>query len=743
MSKAEIEEKKALARDEFGEGAIAYNAGKAEEAEMRFDEARDHFEEARKRFENALSIYGKFWPAAIALAKLDVTEKRHDLALKRLREIRERCDDEIYRKETWTLIYQALRGMNRCEDSLNELRAFRREYRRPPVLPLSEAQPAVQKRDKPYLTPAELQMLAKFEEELVCLMEGRPLPKPQHRKIDYEHFALPETAAEEVAALVKTNLLRNVEGKNLTFPRQPATVLTDAYEGRFFVSIYRKNRDKIVLCGSGETLLSSTMTALRKLNISLPKSADLRFRMDFETKRVKGESPGRINRNFTPGIDGLAVKRGNKEGFVLPGDILESDLQSLSLLQRRLINEVGGGSASALSWNRFQTRAFLVTGLEPGGRMIEIFRGHAVKLDESVKARKKAVSEAADFLLRIQRSDGSWPHLFDAAVGPLGGKRRYSMYDAEIAAFLTEAGAMFGNEEYIKCAERGLSRLADKLRSREEGATKFSYMMDMVNIRGIEVERASLGAAAAACVAFCVHARVTGKEDSLEPAKRLAALISRMQHEDGSFDMFYSPDGSKQVQKLKIYYPGSAALALVKLGAQIDDKEMMESAKKALIFYLPDYGAAKRFDPRLVYAALGLPPKADPESALKTAAFEHAAMFLHLIEKGDGDLAGGIPSAPGKYPVVLPAIVAEACARALTAKSLESTAARHEDALKRIIPFLLRHRIDDISGHYLPNPERAAGAVRDSLTSNLIKSNVIVHWCRALLGSIDAEGSGK
>jgi len=57
-----------------------------------------------------------------------------------------------------------------------------------------------------------------------------------------------------------------------------------------------------------------------------------------------------------------------------------------------------------------------------------------------------------------------------------------------------------------------------------------------------------------------------------------------------------------------------------------------------------------------------------------------------------------------------------------------------------MLPFLLRHQFDGVSSYYLSKPERALGGVRGNQATNSIRSTVVVHWARALIAGLDAEG---
>ncbi|TET35732.1 MAG: hypothetical protein E3J72_10250 [Planctomycetota bacterium] len=717
---------------------------------------KEFIEQARKHFRNVLEADRRdvyHWQAAIALAKIDVMEKNHNAAVEKLLEYRRTCKNEKFKKEIWVELFQTYRAAKRYDDSRETLREYRTAYNpTPQILTSTQSEKGSvisAERNKYSLTAAELDFLSRFENELILLLEGKPLPSRKDSQVTVQSFPLPEGGALAVANLISNALKRNIDGLLLAVPKQPHDSLLAPYNGNISISIYRPKRDKIVLHGRGETLLSAAMHMWKKMYVSLPSAKGLRFRLDFETRRINGEGFSNIQRKFSTGIDGLAVKRGTKEGFVLPGDILETDMQSVSALKDRLANEVEGDPAAPLVWRRFRSEAYLVTGIGDNAGIVKLFRSHSADVDTSQKAQKAAAIAACDFLVRIQRTDGSWPYRYDPFSGPLGGKRHYTMRDAEVIHLLLNAYKRFGNKAYLEAAERGLARLYAKTCDRHDGGKTSSYLFDRAKIGKKEEERASLGAAAIAGLAFTRHTEVTDNSTYMETARRLVAFVLSMQHDDGSFDMFYSPEGEKLIQKRMLYYPGAAALALAAYGRNSNDTKATTAAVKALEYYMPEYIGTNRFDLQLVqaaYIAAGSLKSEKKARSLEKLASTMSSMYLNLIDKGkaEPDLAGGIKSGRKIHPVILAAKVTQACAAtALGQKKPDSSGNRYADAINEIMPFLLRHRYDSVSTYYLPRPGRVIGGVRNNLATNMIRSNVVAHWATALMASIAVEGKKR
>jgi predicted negative regulator of RcsB-dependent stress response len=743
--------------EEFQNGQAALRAADAAVGSEPMVSSEEHkklyIEEARKHFKNVLKANRRdvyHWQAAIALAKIDVMQKNHNAAVEKLLEYRRTCKNEKFKKEIRVELFQTYRQAGDYEVSLEELQDYRTEYNPEPQISTSTQSekgsviPAV--RNKYSLTPAELDFLSRFESELILLLEGKPLPSRKDSQVTVQSFPLPKGGELAVANLISNALKRNIDGLPVAVPKQPHDSLLAPYNGNISISIYRPKRDKIVLHGRGETLLSAAMHMLKKMYVSLPSAKGLRFRLDFETRRIKGEGFSNIQGKFDTGIDGLAVKRGTKEGFVLPGDILETDMQSVSALKDRLANEVEGDPATPLVWHRFRSEAYLVTGIGDNAGIVKLFRSHPADVDTSLEARKAAATAACDFLVRTQRTDGSWPYRYDPFSGPLGGKRHHAMHDAEVIHLLLDAYKRFENKAYLEAAERGLAHLNAKTCDRHDGGKTSSYLFDQAKIGKKEEERANLGAAAIAALAFARHTEVTGNSTCMETARRLIAFVLSMQHDDGSFDMFYSPEGKKLIQTRMLYYPGAAALALAAYGSNSHDSNATTAAVKALEYYMPEYIGTNRFDPQLVQAAYIAANSLKSEKktrSLEKLASTMSSMYLNLIDKGETepDLAGGIKSGRKIHPVILAAKVTQACAAtALRRKKADSSGNRYADAINEIVPFLLRHQYDNVSTYYLPRPERAIGSVRNNLATNMIRSNVVAHWATALMAGIAVEG---
>lgn len=337
-----------------------------------------------------------------------------------------------------------------------------------------------------------------------------------------------------------------------------------------------------------------------------------------------------------------------------------------------------------------------------------------------------------DYLIRMQKQDGSFHYIYDALEDHTGSETYNILRHAGTTFALLDLYAATRDAHYLDSAHRAIVFL--KTRFRPGRASRSSYVLDFDG-------KAKLGANGLALIALARQLELDPKRGDRASAERLANLILSLQHKDGSFASYYRLHGKEPAGSVSLYYPGEAMLGLVRLFKLNGDRRLLESVQRGADHLI---AAQKKMDTlppdAWLMQALELAHGITKENRYADHAIDIAASMIeeqYTPASGHPGYEGGFgPGRPRATPAASRSegiVAAYRMARAIGDPRAPAIGA----ALKLVARFMLSQQFD-IHDSSLRKPERAAGGFRESATSWQVRIDYVQHNMSALLGIAEA-----
>ena len=342
----------------------------------------------------------------------------------------------------------------------------------------------------------------------------------------------------------------------------------------------------------------------------------------------------------------------------------------------------------------------------------------------------EAARAGGDYLVRMQKPDGSFHYYYDAASDRFESRRYNIIRHAGATLSLLELYKTTGGARYLESARRAVKFL--KTRFRRAPARNTIYVLDFDG-------KAKLGASGLALVVLATQVRFDPKFADRKSATGLAHQILAMQRKDGSFETRVRIQENDPSSPDSLYYPGEAMLGLIRLFALNHDKQLLQAAKRAADFLIE---SQRKLD--------SLPADAWLMQALEALhSVDHEKKYAdHIIALAEAIIAdqytaadredyGGFgPGAPRATPTASRAeglVAAYRVARSINDPRASKIAA----SLQASAGFQLTQQFTSRNSKSLPNSSRAAGGFRESLTSMRVRIDFVQHNISSLLGIAD------
>ncbi len=344
-----------------------------------------------------------------------------------------------------------------------------------------------------------------------------------------------------------------------------------------------------------------------------------------------------------------------------------------------------------------------------------------------------AVRMAGDYLVRMQLQDGSFHYSYDPQQDRTSRRTYNIVRHAGTVYSLFELYAATREARYLDAARRGVAYL--KTRFHPARKKKTFYVLDNDG-------KAKLGAMGLALLALARQIELDPGSADRKSADKLANMILAMQRRDGSFESYYPIRGDEPRGSVSLYYPGEAILGLMHLFKSNGDKRLLDAARRGADYLI---NSQKGMNP--------LPPDAWLIQALETLynagreqKYANQKYAEHALKLGEAmiadqytasDQAGYAgafkPGVPRSTPAASRSEGLLAAYR--IARSLDDPrASRIAASLKAAARFQLSQQFKADTDHGIPNPERARGGFRESITSMRIRIDFVQHNISSLLG---------
>lgn len=343
-----------------------------------------------------------------------------------------------------------------------------------------------------------------------------------------------------------------------------------------------------------------------------------------------------------------------------------------------------------------------------------------------------AARAGGDYLVRMQKPDGSFHYYYDAATDRFEPRRYNIVRHAGTALSLLDLYAATRDGRYLESSRRAITFLKTRLRSAR--STRAVYLLDYD-------AKAKLGANGLALAALARQIQLDRRFADRRNATRLANLILALQRKDGSFEMRYRLQSADDQAFESLYYPGEALLGLIRLFKLNGDQRLHKAARRGAGFLIE---SQRRMDTLPADAwlmqALGDLYEAGPQKLYAGHAIALAeSMIAEQYDDNDrADYAGGFGPGPPRATPAASRAEGLVSAYRLARSTGDARASKIAIALKACARFQLAQQFTVENSGSLPNPARARGGSREGLTSPRIRIDFVQHNISSLLGIAEA-----
>jgi len=446
-----------------------------------------------------------------------------------------------------------------------------------------------------------------------------------------------------------------------------------------------------------------------------------------------------LGHSVVPAQDGVSASYRGRTAYLSPDDLRKLGayeftftLGPLSLVMGIDVNKVLGALAEELGSEPHELlrhgsfRRFAVVSDAPYPRKLS-------EADVTTESIKASIQDAARYLSRNQRRDGTFRYELDAMTDEESRDYNFPRH-AGATFFLARAGSQLHDGQLSRAAERAGNFMKDRTTLR---CGPFACVG--------EGDQVDVGASALALLAYVELLR-GGNEEFRAPALELAGFLRSQQRGDGEFQHFYSVKEQHAIDVQVEYYTGEAAFALSRVHRVSGDVRDLEAARRALSFLVARsplflgshyfWGAEHWTCQALADIWQRAPDPVALEFCLDWQAVNRNLQFDSppALASYDGGISRGPFMAPRLTPTAsqLEAAVATLeVARAAGVPAAEVELLEHQ--IKRAFAFLLRYQFSPGPTYSMPNPRLLAGGFPGSAVDLHVRIDYPQHAGGALL----------
>jgi hypothetical protein len=441
---------------------------------------------------------------------------------------------------------------------------------------------------------------------------------------------------------------------------------------------------------------------------------------------VLGTNPLVFGASFVPGRDGIKITFRNKTAYLTPDDLLslhaydfETELAGfpIDLGVNRDIALVAAASELRTTTNELLSSGrFRRVAMRPSSR--------PKPAQPDIPTLERAVTEAANYLARQVKLDGTFRYEVDATTGEETPGYSWPRH-AGTTWFLARVANYKHDGTLWLATQRAISRL-----------TNYASLRCGQHRCIGEGSRVDLGSSALALLALC-GAYQASLDDRWEPIIReLADFIRSQQRPDGEFAHTYDRERSAVVDEQFPYYTGEAALALSRAHLITHDGRDLEAASRALGYLVArpplfvTWPYLWKSEHWTCQAVTDLWPRAPNTAGLQFClAWQR---YNRGATSRDPEYAG----AAGRYlfrsvPLTGTASSTEAAVATLALSRMTSMAASDvaalEQGLRRSLALLLRYQFTPGPVHLMKQPAMMYGGMPASTTDLRVRIDYVQH----------------
>jgi hypothetical protein len=553
--------------------------------------------------------------------------------------------------------------------------------------------------------------------------------------------------------------------------------LAGAPEHALYVSLFRPGETKrlrgMADSGSlGERLAVATGRALDGAHDRdewVSAAAEIRFTVD-----VLGPDfavPGRELRSFwyfvEPGVDGVRVVNGDKEGVVLPGEVITQGILSPRVTKRneklpRLLSEAcRRGGLGGQAWEKADTdlRRFRTTSwgeVVPGAGSTDLYRANVLIGDQSPEDILEVIQLGGRWLLNTVKEDGTFDYQYYPNTDE--GSRDYS--------WVRHAGSVYGLFEMAELAHREPYLNEDFDDYMEAGATSIGGVFAHLDkIPGddsgtrhclMDGRKCESGSAALTLMTYLsrpprehignpAHIEAIYRDDDEEIMEGLALAITDMIDGDGKVFRTWAESQEKEnVSKEPLYYPGECMLALTRFYMHTEDERWLDAAKSIAGNQMAIYRKNRWSNPdHWVMQALYLLFHTTGDAEYADVAMQMGTH--HASEQFSGPHVEPFPDYRGSYRrsndvprTTRAGSRTEAMMGVVrTAWEAGEDARIYEDAVLEATRHMSEQIFKPGTSFWMANPDRAVGALRMGIVDNHCRIDNNQHALVGIAGALE------
>jgi hypothetical protein len=450
---------------------------------------------------------------------------------------------------------------------------------------------------------------------------------------------------------------------------------------------------------------------------------------------------------------GLALNNGSFV-FFLPADAVSYPAETNEGILEGFCRQAG---LDAASWRRPDLKMWrleatsFVNGAPGKQYVLPCARGLTPVGDLTVSKLLRACRLAGDYLVHVQREDGSYLSYVNPTGGLRGGCDSVSE-QAAVAGALAELCGVSPRPEYLRSCHEALSYV---IRATDCDTFKGKMMFT----RRQEVCRVvwEMEATAQALEAMCRYRHASGLSQTDSWMAGLAEFLLYMERDDGLFELKYDAETQSRTTPKAgaglVTPQAKAAVALSLAYRELQTPRYLAAAQKALDRLLADEESRKQpysaEEARWLVSAArqvsALAPGEEGERYLSWVGRIAAARRKCQLAPGDvpwPDLVGGtlvrFPPTAGATADDL-VVFASACIMDPLGEGDNILAAR------RAAGYLVQLQYLPENSYYLPDPEASLGGLREKLNGNIIRVQTMESALRGLvmLFQLEVQGMAK
>jgi hypothetical protein len=537
------------------------------------------------------------------------------------------------------------------------------------------------------------------------------------------------------------------ESKALT-PLSPA-LKADASPRVVFVSVSDGEQSAYVAISATRGAVRAADGAVAKLAKQLPDVAQRTWiKVDLVT-RVEPLPLGTTNLalGINPSIEGLDLAGGiallpeELQGWhiVDGGRLVEGSLYDY-LDARPNRAAAPHGDAELRAARKFNTASSFVL---DDGTPVPLTRGHRAFDTVSPDDLRAAADAAAGFLVRSVTETGKFDYSYRLDLDEV--PREYDI--------VRHAGAIWAMIDYYR-----ESKDADVMAAIERAMRYLLAQVRPMKIGGndvlvaVEDDAVSLGGNALTALALANYIDVTGKREHLPILRGLGKGLRAAQSSSGRFVIQRQRFSSGAVfAEESPYYPGEAALAMLRIDDVEKDDALVDAAARATKYLITVRDAGKapeelEHDHWLLYTLPAINAKRPDRMYVEHGAKMARAIVAAQHQRGSAKVP---PDAVGSWmdARATPAAVRSegllATARLMRSAGRKDEADAFVDAARAGIGFQLRTQVWPEAAMHFRNPRRAIGGFRDELGGVYVRIDYVQHNLSSILALMHAtSGDG-